>query len=342
MTPSSAADLHSSVGISLEYSNPVWPHYFADPFVLRHQGTYFAYGTGAEPVESDGRAFPVLRSDDLAHWEYVGGAVRPIPGATAYWAPEVAENHGQFFLYFSAAFGGSDESHGLRVAVADSPAGPFNDQSRLLLPEQGFSIDPHPFRDPKTGRWFLFFATDYIADEPHGTGLAVVALNDDMLSVTGPVRTVVRASQDWHIYERDRNYKGQTWRKWHTVEGPFVLFHEGRYWCLYSGGRWSGDNYGVGVAVADNPLGPWRDESATQGPVVLRGTPDETVGPGHNSVTTAPNDQTLVFVYHAWDRDRTKRRMCIDPLSWTVRGPRCNGPTVGVQRLYRESSGSIV
>ena len=335
MTPSLAADIRLPVANSLEYSNPVWPHYFADPFVLRHQGTYFAYGTGAEPVESDGRAFPVLRSDDLAHWEYVGGAVRPIHGATAYWAPEVAENDGRFFLYFSAAFGGSDESHGLRVAVADSPEGPFNDQARLLLPEQGFSIDPHPFRDPKTGKWHLFFATDYLADEPHGTGLAVVALNDDMLSVTGPVLPVVRASRDWHIYERDRNYKGQTWRKWHTVEGPFVLFHENRYWCLYSGGRWSGDNYGVGVAVADHPLGPWRDESAVHGPVVLRGTPDETVGPGHNSVTTAPDGSTLVFVYHAWDRGRTQRRMCIDPLRWTPAGPRCAGPSTGLQRLYR-------
>jgi arabinan endo-1,5-alpha-L-arabinosidase len=205
----------------------------------------------------------------------------------------------------------------------------------LLLPEQGFSIDPHPFRDPKTGKWYLFFATDFLADEPHGTGLAAVALNDDMVSVSGPVRPVVRASQDWHIYERDRNYKGQTWRKWHTVEGPFVLFHEGRYWCLYSGGRWSGENYGVGVAVADHPLGPWRDESAVKGPVVLRGTPDEAVGPGHNSVTIAPDDQTPVFVYHAWDRERTKRRMCIDPLFWTTDGPRCNGPTVGSEKLYR-------
>jgi len=335
MTPSLAADLHSPVGNSLEYSNPVWPHYFADPFVLRYRGSYFAYGTGAEPVEADGRAFPVLRSDDLAHWEYVGGAVRPIAGATAYWAPEAAENHGKIYLYFSAAFGRSDESHGLRVAVADYPTGPFNDLDRLLLPEQGFSIDPHPFRDPKTGQWYLFFATDYLSDEPHGTGLAVAPLNDDMVSVAGPVRPVVRASQDWHIYERERNYKGQTWRKWHTIEGPFVLFHESRYWCLYSGGRWSGENYGVGVAVADHPLGPWRDESAASGPVVLRGTSDETIGPGHNSVTVAPDGKTPVFVYHAWDPQRTKRRMCIDPLIWTSDGPRCNGPSVGPQSLHR-------
>lgn len=320
---------------SIQYQNPVWPHYFADPFVLRHQGSYYAYGTGAEPLEMDGRAFPLLRSNDLVHWEYVGGAVRPIQGATAYWAPEVAQNGGKFYLFFSAAFGGSDESHGLRVAVADFPTGPFSDLDRLLLPEQGFSIDPHPFRDPKTGQWYLFFATDYTADEPHGTGLAVVPLKDDLLTVAGPVRTVVRASQEWHIYERDRNYKGQVWRRWNTVEGPFVLFHDDRYWCLYSGGRWSSENYGVGVAVAEHPMGPWRDESAVHGPVVLKGTPGQTVGPGHNSVTVAPDGKTLLFVYHAWDPQRTKRRMCIDPLVWTADGPRCNGPSVGNQSLVR-------
>jgi beta-xylosidase len=333
MTP--AIQSSTSTTRKLAYQNPVWPGYFADPFVLNHDGQYYAYGTGAAPVEVDGRAFPLLRSNDLVHWDYVGGALAPLTGATAYWAPEVAASGGKFYLYYSAAFGGSDESHGLRVAVADLPTGPFNDSGRLLLPDQGFSIDPHPFRDPKTGQWYLFFATDYTADEPHGTGLAVVRMNDDMTSVSGTPATVIRASEDWHIYERDRNYKGQVWRKWNTIEGPFVLYHDNRYWCLYSGGRWSSENYGVGVAVADHPLGPWRDESAIHGPVALKGTPDGVIGPGHNSVTLAPDDATLVFVYHAWDTGRTARRMCIDPLKWTPGGPRCDGPSAGPQSLYR-------
>jgi arabinan endo-1,5-alpha-L-arabinosidase len=332
-----ATQTHSSEVTSdpLQYKNPVWSQYFADPFVLRYQDSYYAVGTGAHPLEMDGRAFPILKSPDLVHWQYQGGAVRPIAGATAYWAPEVAEKDGTFYLYYSAAFGGSDESHGLRVAVADNPVGPYDDLNKLLLPDSGFTIDPHPFRDPKTGQWYLFFATDYTSDEPHGTGLAAVALNADMTSVSGKPATVIRASQDWHIYERERNYKGQTWRKWHTVEGPFVLFHGNRYWCLYSGGRWSSDNYGVGVAVADHPLGPWRDETAAQGPVVLKGTPDETIGPGHNSVTIAPDGQTQVLVYHAWNAERTMRRMCIDPMIWTPNGPRCEGPTTGPQSLRR-------
>jgi beta-xylosidase len=322
--------------VVLTYQNPVWPGYFADPFVLRFEGQYYAYGTGAAPLESDGRAFPMLRSDDLVNWRYVGGAVAAVAGATAYWAPEVAERNGTFYLYYSAAFGNSDESHGLRVAIANSPTGPFRDQGKLLLPRQGFSIDPHPFRDPRTGKWYLYFATDYTHDEPYGTGLAVVPLHDDLVTVTGEPMPVVRASQDWHIYERNRDYKNRVWNAWNTVEGPFVVYHDDRYWCMYSGGRWSGDDYGVGVAVAEHPLGPWRDESAIDGPVVLKGGGEGVIGPGHNSVTTAPDDQTLVCVYHAWNSERTLRRMCIDPLIFTPQGPRCIGPSVGPQTIARQ------
>jgi GH43 family beta-xylosidase len=222
---------------------------------------------------------------------------------------------------------GGDESHGLRVALADLPTGPFIDCGRLLLPDQGFTIDPHPFRDPKSGRWFLFFATDYTSDEPYGTGLAVVPLKDDLTTIDGKPMTVIRASQDWHVYESDRNYKGQIWRRWNTIEGPFVLFHNNRYWCFYSGGKWSSASYGVGFAVADNPLGPWRDDMAVHGPVVLKGTPEEVIGPGHNSVTVAPDGKTQIVVYHAWNKQRTIRQMCIDPLIWTVNGPKCDGPS---------------
>ena len=32
----------------LTYSNPVWSGYCADPFVLRHEGFYYAYGTASD------------------------------------------------------------------------------------------------------------------------------------------------------------------------------------------------------------------------------------------------------------------------------------------------------
>jgi beta-xylosidase len=325
------------------YQNPVYPHDFADPFVLRTRGSYYAYGTAA-PGE-DGRPFPVLQSNDLIHWQPLGGALEPLtdPPAMSYWAAEVAEHEGRYYLFYSASTSHSDEHHRLRVAIADDPAGPFVDTGKLVVPQLGFTIDASPFRDPQTGKWYLFFATDYEADEPHGTGLAVVELSDDLLCARTEPRVVVRAQGDWQIYERNRNYKGKVWNAWYTVEGPSVLFHEGKYYCLYSGGAWYGDNYGVGFAVADHPLGPWRDDFGRNGPSVLKGIPGQVIGPGHNSTVIGPDNRTLFMVYHAWDPAKTARRMCIDPIEWTRDGPRVIGPstepcTLTVQRSETPSA----
>ena len=318
--------------MQLTYQNPVYPEYFADPFVMLVDGVYYAYGTGSG-VLADGRAFPVLRSHDLVQWVPLGGALELPEGAASSmcWAPEVVERDGNFFLFYSSALG-DEANHRLRVAVANNPSGPFRDTGGLLLPDEGFSIDAHPFRDPRDGQWYLFFAKDFF-DERVGTGIAVAPLANDMRSITGPAATVVRASADWQIYERNRTHYGQHWDAWHTVEGPFVQFHENRYYCFYSGGSWLTPQYGLSYAVADNVMGPYEDQWSAEGPAVLRGVPGKVVGPGHNSVVTGPDGRTPFVIYHAWDVAQTARRMCIDPLLWTADGPRCDGPSFEVRTL---------
>jgi beta-xylosidase len=316
----------------LNYQNPVWPGTFADPFVLRHDGHYYAYGTGGR--SADGRVFPLLHSTDLVHWEALGGALTPLAGQEqgAYWAPEVAAREDRFYLYYSVADPSGDETHRLRVAVAETPAGPFTDAG-AILPDEGFTIDAHPVQDPADGRWYLFFAKDFF-DERAGTALAAAPLADDMISLAGPPVTILRASADWQIYERDRELYGRHFAAWHTLEGAFVRRGpDGRYYCLYSGGNWQTSDYGVGYAVADHILGPYTEPES--GPVVLRGVPEHVLGPGHNSVVLGPDEQTEFIVYHAWDTARTARRLCIDPLAWTPSGPRCLGPTWTPQSIGR-------
>ena len=314
--------------MSLNYRNPIYPHDFADPFVLKTNDGYYAYGTAAPG--KDGQIFPVLYSSDLVHWTRLKGALRPLrdPAAYSYWAPEVAFRDDRYYLYYSASTSNSDEHHRLRVAIAQNPAGPFVDQGRELIPQLGFTIDASPFFDPASGGWYLFFANDFETEEPHGTGLSVIELNDDMTSTRGEVAPVIRAQADWQIYEKNRQYKGCLWPKWHCVEGPSVVCHASKYYCFYSGGAWHGDAYGVGFAVADHPMGPWRDPTASIGPTVLKGIPGKVVGPGHNSTVLAPDGQTLMMVYHAWDSERTGRRMCVDPIIWSTNGPRVDGPSM--------------
>src|SRR5215212_993817 len=214
---------------TITYTNPVWDGYMADPFVMKHNGEYWAYGTSDR--QRNGRCFPVLHSVNLARWEYIGGALEPLkhPENTAYWAPEVVYQEGIFYMYYSAASGPGDESHRLRVATADHPAGPFRDVGRILLPDEGFCIDAHPFRDPRDGQWYLFFAKDFF-DERVGTGIAVARLDSDLLRAATPSQPVLRANADWQIYERNRTLYNREWTAWHTVEGPCVIAHDDRYY----------------------------------------------------------------------------------------------------------------
>ncbi|HZI09645.1 MAG TPA: glycoside hydrolase family 43 protein [Myxococcus sp.] len=311
----------------VRYRNPVYPTYFADPFVLRVGNHYVAYGTGSV---INGRIFEVLTSPDLVHWTQVGGALEPLPPSqgTDYWAPEVVEHDGRFWMYYSVGF--EDRGHHLRVAVADSPTSPFVDQGVNLSPTERFAIDASPFRDDD-GTWYLFHARDVLEGDRVGTMLAVDVL-DGMTALRGGPRTILTPSDDWQIYLRQRQMYGKLY-DWHTLEGPFVVKRQGRYWCFYSGGSWLQPTYSVAYAVADHPLGPWREPPNAQ--PLLRTIPGRIIGPGHNSVVVGPDGQD-VMVYHAWDVAQTARRMCIDPIVWTPDGPRVLGPTDTDTELPRQ------
>ena len=299
--------------------NPVHGEYFADPFVLRHDGTYYAYGTVAEP----GRTVPALVSGDLVDWRPLGDVLEPLdrPGEV-YWAPEVAARDGRFYLYFSVGQE-EGEDHRLRVAVADEPAGPFVDAG-VELDTDPFSIDAHPFRDAD-GSWYLFFCRDFLEGDRVGTGIVVDRLHD-MTTLAGEARTVARPFADWNLYQAQRNWYGRTW-DWYTLEGPFVRAVGGRYYCFFSGGAWRHPNYGVSFAVADHPLGPWH-VAPEEEPSILKTVPGRVVGPGHASIVSSPSGRDDYIVYHAWDPASTARLMRIDRLEWTPHGPRCDGPSL--------------
>src|SRR5829696_3603469 len=270
------------------YCNPVHESYFADPFVMRVDDRYLAFGTG---TKIDGRAFEVLTSTDLVSWTSIGGAlVVPEGVGTDFWAPEVIEIDGRWFMYYSVGVG--DLDHQLRVAVADDPTGPYLDQGVNLSPGEGFAIDPHPLRTDD-GELYLFYARDVLEGERVGTMLAVSRLVSP--TTLGEPVDVLLATADWQIFERQRHRYGRV-TDWHTLEGPFVVFREGRYWCFYSAGSWEQPTYAVGCAVSDHPLGPWVEVDGARR--VLQSIPGHVTGPGHNSVIATP-EWGAVLVYHA-------------------------------------------
>jgi beta-xylosidase len=304
--------------------NPAFAGYFADPFVFRHESVYYAVGTGPG---SESHELPMLKSFDFLSWELVGYALErpPVPG-NCFWAPEIAYRDGEFYLYYSV--GNADKGHHLRVATSENPDGPYRDLGYPLLNPAAtpFAIDASPFRDVD-GNWYLFYARDFLdsaADARPGTALVVSHL-EDMVCLPEQFSTVMRARHDWQRYESNRPIYGSAY-DWHTLEGPFVVRHDSRYYCFYSGGNWQNDSYGVDWVVADHPLGPYEDSNDGTGPRLLRTVTNKIIGPGHNSVVDGPDDCTYL-AYHAWDPNRTARRLCFDRLEWADDGPFCTGPT---------------
>jgi GH43 family beta-xylosidase len=94
--------------------------------------------------------------------------------------------------------------------------------------------------------------------------------------------------EDAVVLANDLDWEG------HLIEGPFVTRQEGRYWLFYAGNDFSTPAYGIGVAVADHPLGPY----AKREEPLLRSTSDWTA-PGHASVAPGLDGSPQLF-FHAF------------------------------------------
>jgi beta-xylosidase len=331
------------------YQNPVYPNYFADPFVWKVEEKYFAVGTGPlgttvrvkesdlSSSEIDGKhlAIPVLTSNDFIHWKSLGGALH-VPDQfrnKAFWAPEVACHDGEYYMYYSTATEGL--RHQIRVAKSSAPEGPYEDIRSLIgaTNDCPFAIDAHPFQDDD-GQWYLFYARDFLDfgnEVRAGTALVMDKLVN-MATLAGDEHVVLRARNDWQLFKAQREMYGQIF-DWHTLEGPFVRKHNGLYYCFYSGGCYENETYGVDYGVSEKVTGPYSDAGNSEGPRVLKSVPGHVIGPGHHSIVFGPDNETEFIAYHAWDYEMEARRMCLDRLEWTEFGPHCNGPTWTPQKL---------
>ena len=272
------------------FSNPIGIH-VADPSVIWHDGVYYLYGTSAR----DG--FRVWTSPDLRDWTPRGHCFKRTAeswGRERFWAPEVIERHGRFYLFYSAAGPTGDDGRlSLRVCLAasDSPLGPFEDVAAPLWDPGYATIDAFPFVDAD-GAAYLYFVRD--TSEQPTSDVYVARLSEDFRHVDAEATRCLTPSQPW---------EGGRWN-----EGPAVLAHEradGRtvYVMAYSANGYFDPAYAVGYATADGPVGPWT--KAAENPILARrDTPAGPVsGPGHGSFLRRPGGAgELLYVYHVHRR----------------------------------------
>jgi beta-xylosidase len=253
------------------YQNPL-DVIIADPFALKHDDTYYLYGT---TVASYG--FQVFSSKNLIDWRnhgFIYQRSKDSWGRNKFWAPECFRHDGKFYFHYTAA--GEAKSLRVHLAVADTPLGPFKDIKNPWLDPGQAVIDTHVFKDAD-GQLYLYYVID--CSENKFSEIRVCKLSDD-LTPSAESAFCARPSQPW---------EGETWN-----EGPFVLKHKDTYYLVYSGNAFFDEHYGLGYATAPTPMGPWTKFANNP---ILQKTPGA-AGPGHNGFIESPDCKELFAVYH--------------------------------------------
>jgi len=125
-----------------------------------------------------------------------------------------------------------------------------------------------------------------LAEEPEAAPILAAMttpIHAQRLSAEGAL-----VGEDRLVLANDLDWEG------HLIEGPWVTLQQGRYWLFYAGNDFGTPAYGIGVAVADHPLGPY----AKQPEPLLKSTPSWWA-PGHASVAPGLDGQPQLF-FHAF------------------------------------------
>lgn len=131
----------------------------ADPFVLRFNGRYYLYTTGAEEIR-------VYESEDLVHWTFQGHCTQGGVGRIAY-APEVFYWRGEFYMITSPS------GNGHYIMKSDSPLGPFERVTKNF----GYSIDGSLFAGDD--------GTLYMLNLPGNQSIGITQIDEETLLPKG-------------------------------------------------------------------------------------------------------------------------------------------------------------
>ncbi|MGC3978742.1 MAG: glycoside hydrolase family 43 protein [Paludibacteraceae bacterium] len=319
------------VKIQSQNHNPL-PVAFGDPFILQaSDGKYYMYGT-TEGING----FKTYSSDNLTDWKDEGmvywGATFNSWTVDCFWAPEVYERNGKYYLWYSAnwKYNPTKEGENFRIgiAVSDSPKGPFVEMNNGPVFDPGYPvIDANLYFDDKNNKVYLYYSRccyknpveSEIADWAKNKGwyneieeswIYGVELKPDFSGIIGKPKLLLRPpilmtdkQSEWEsrsVTSKEIN------RRW--TEGSFLFKNGNTFYMMYSANYFGGQNYAVGYATSAHPLGPFK--KSVHNPVLQKNTNrgGHVTGTGHNMVLKLPNGKMLC-VYHGRTNETGSKRM---------------------------------
>lgn len=267
---------------------------FADPDLVRDQGTWFAYATNTSH-----QPLPVLASKDLVHWSVAGNALAGVGGwvsdrspGRGLWAPSVGKVGAGWTAAYSAQAGtvGGIRHNCIGLARGSSPTGPFRPTGEPICygSAQYGVIDPDVFVDSRGTPWLLWKFSGITHHRPAGVFIRELGRDGTGFADGSETRELLKLEDHWEVP---------------TIENPSMVQFRGITYLFYSGNRWDTADYATGYAICVGPTGPC--SRPRNGSPFLTTANTGLGGPGGASAFV--DHDSLRLLYHAWDPGQVGR-----------------------------------
>lgn len=290
------------------YKNPVFSPSFADPTFLRDDdGTFYCYSTEEDWNDGEGdKIIPIIKSNDLVNWEYVGNAFSERPDFVNdgqhrwVWSPDAVKYKGKYFLFYSLSYG-EDDKAGIGVSWSDKPEGPFIDSGEVLRSDKiGVEHSIAPFFIEDNGKLYTFWGSYrgiYGIELEYDSALPTFRIKGEKFQIAGAHFEGPRISKkgDYYYFISSNGHCC-------TIDA------EGKNW------------YNIRVARSNNLEGPYLDKNGKgimrmdvaqphDGTVIVIGEAYEQfprwrdfTGPGQNTKIITDDAGNDWIMYHAIER----------------------------------------
>jgi beta-xylosidase len=340
------------------YQNPLNVK-FGDPYIMDNEdGTYYMYGTGGGAKDG----FSVYSSTNLVDWKYENqvyfGNKEDSWCISAFWAPECYKINGKYYLFYSANWRVNPTNEGenflIGVAVSDQPTGPFIDIKNEPIFDPGYPIIDANVYQEDNGDFYLYYSRacykhpvdseiaewakkEGLFEEIEESWVYGVQLSPDFKSVIGD--PVLLLSPPLKMTDKNAEWESRSItsknvnRRW--TEGSYTFKKNDTYYIMYSANHYAGENYAVGYATSNSPLGPF--VKSENNPILEKNSDKggQVTGTGHNSVLFLKNSDKMYCVYHGRTKKTGQKRVVfIDEMKIDEHGTlRVLGPTTDLQPL---------
>ena len=282
-------------------------------------------------------------------------------GINEYWAPEVIYDKDTKLYYMFYTANSYDIPKDVEyyfygdIAVSDKPEGPFvpynkyfnnepvlvNEKKNIYLYEPMFDfskmdeddplyetrtdgymkvIDFSPFIDPKTGKKYAYFTRDLYPEKQIVTSkVYVIGLDDDFKPKYDDVHLLTVPNK----IRVDDKTQSEALSEGKVNEGAFCVYHNDKYYLLYSVCSYMLKAYAVHMAVSDSPTGPFTKLLPEEGGELLfvDGKTTWMGGTGHCSVVSKDGHDYICYHSHQCRFNPFfNRAVAMDELNWVDNG----------------------